>query len=89
MAEYRVDPGPLEWLIELLHDAGPVGIDIGGFGVVYRGLTWVEIVAWVEGGEMHDVSPFWRRQIMRMSDAMAAAMNRASEPETAPPFQPN
>jgi len=73
----------------MMHDAGGVVAEVGGMGAFYRGLGWPEIVAWVEGAQMQDVSPFWRRQIMRLSDAMAAAMNKASEAETPAPYEPD
>lgn len=85
--EYEVAPGPLAWLVDLLRDAGTVGVELGGMGVVYRGLNWSEIVAWVEGAQMQEVSPFWRRQIMRLSEVTAAEMNRASESEA--PYEPS
>ena len=86
MAQYHVEPGPLGWLIDLMHDAGSVGLEAGGMGAFYRGLNWSEIVAWVEGAQMQDVGPFWRRQIMRLSAAMADTMNRASEMDA--PYEP-
>lgn len=87
--EYRVDPGPFGWLIDLMHDAGGVAVEVGGMGAFYRGLGWPEIVAWVEGAQMQDVSPFWRRQIMRLSSALATEMNRAGEADAQAPYEPS
>jgi hypothetical protein len=87
LAEYRVEPGPLEWLIDMMHDAGSVAVEMGGMGAAYRGLNWSEIVAWITGAELQDVGPFWRRQVMRLSAALASEMNRASEADA--PYEPS
>lgn len=86
-AAYEVDPGPLRWLVDMVHDAGGVGVITGGMGAVYRGLDWSEIVAWIEGAQLHDVRPFWRREVMRLSAVMAQAMNEAPKAEA--PYQPD
>jgi len=86
LAEYNVQVGPLKWLVDLMHDAGSVGVEFG-MGAAYRGLNWSEIVAWVEGAQMQDVAPFWRRQIMRLSAVYADEMNMASEGEA--PYEPD
>jgi len=72
----------------MLYDAGAVSVDVGGMGAFYRGLSWVEIMAWVEGAGMQSVIPHWRRLIRNLSAEMAAEMNRSKEADALAPYQP-
>ena len=87
-AQYDVDPGPLSWLVEMLYDAGGVTIASAGMSAAHRGLGWPEIVAWVEGAQMHDVRPFWRREIMALSRVFAKALDEMADAEAEAPYQP-
>jgi len=83
-----VDPGPLSWLLDMLHDAGTCRREFTMSGVVFSGLGWPEIVAWIEGAGQHDVSPFWRRAIMQLSRAFADQLNAAQALACDAPFDP-
>lgn len=72
-----------------MHDAGGVGLIVTGMGATYRALGWAEIVAWLDGADMREVRPFWRREIMRLSGVLAAAMNKAQATEAEAPYQPD
>jgi hypothetical protein len=68
---FRLDPGPLSWLIDLVFDAGPARVEYTMDGAVLRGLGWREIADWVEGSNSHHIGPQWRREIMHLSHAFA------------------
>lgn len=87
-AEYDVEPGPLSWLVEMMFDAGGVVIASVGMSAKNCGLGWQEIVAWVEGAQMYDVRPFWRREMIRLSRVYAKALNETGEAEAEAPYQP-
>lgn len=85
---FHVDPGPLEWLVDLWRDAGMVRVEIGMSGGVLMGLGWPEIVAWLDGAQEHDLAPVFRRGIMALSDAYARTAMAAREIECEAPFDP-
>ncbi|KAF0675069.1 hypothetical protein PMES_02590 [Profundibacterium mesophilum KAUST100406-0324] len=85
---YEVDAGPLRWLVDLMHDAGPVIREHTMAGTRVRGLRWVEIAAWIEGAGMQDLRPFWRRQVKALSAHYAEQIEASSAIECQPPYQP-
>lgn len=72
----------------MLEDAGSVGVESTGMGTAYRGLSWLEIMAWVEGAGLQDLSPFWRRQVRALSGILASSMNAATETQARAPYEP-
>ena len=59
-------------------------------GAIAGALQWPDIVAWIEGGGMHHIEPYWRREVMRLSAAYAAEFNAAHASLECPvPFQPD
>lgn len=88
LAEYAVDPGPFDWILDLLDEAGGVNVKTTDAGPFYTGLRWVDIQAWVDGAGRHDVAPFWRIQIIRLSAVMAQAITEAAKTSCAAPYEP-
>ena len=89
VAAYRVEPGPLAFVIDLLDEAGGVNAVATPSGIAYRGLTWADIWAWVQAGGREDVHVCWRHEIVRLSSHLAGAMNTASQAESPAPYQPD
>lgn len=87
-AAFEVSPGPLEWLVDLWHDAGQARVAMGPTGGVLLPLGWPEIHAWVEGAGEHDLSPTFRRAIILMSNAYAEVVNGANERSFKAPYEP-
>lgn len=71
-----------------MQDAGGAVPEFGAMGVVYRGLRWPEIGSWLELARVRDLSPFWLRKIMYLSDVVAGERNRASDPSARAPYEP-
>lgn len=89
LAKYNVDPGPLHWLVDLVNDAGPCGLEYTFDGAVLRGLSWRDIRDWVEGSDSHNIGPNWRRDMMFLSQRFAQMAQAAQKNlEQAVPFQP-
>jgi len=86
--DYLVDPGPLEWLVDLARDAGLPKLVYTMNGSHAVGLDWADIVAWIDGAEMSDLHGGWRRDIMMLSRAHANTANAAREFACQCPFEP-
>lgn len=86
--EFQVDPGPMSWLLEMLYDAGTIKREWTMNGPETVPLGWAEIVAWIEGSQQHDIAPFWRREVMRLSGEVARQMQISSETACDAPFDP-
>lgn len=83
-----MDPGPLEWLVELWRDAGQVRVEFGMGGGVLLGLDWPHLTAWLQGADEWDLAPLYRRGILALSAAYAAQANASREMECEAPFDP-
>lgn len=88
LASFRVDPGPLKWLIDMLADAGGFRTIPGFGGTSNLPLAWADICSWVEGACMQDVSVFWRREIMRLSKELVSQMSASARTDCPAPFDP-
>ena len=88
-AAYDVPPGPLEWLVDLWHDAGQARVEVGAMGGLLLPLDWRDIAAWVEGAGEHDLSPTFRRAIIQLSAAYAEASMAAQELACPAPYDPS
>lgn len=89
LALYKVDPYPLGWLLDLLHDACTIRVETDMSGGRYVGLGWREIHYWIEGSGQHDVQPRFRRDILRLSAAYAGMANAAQEMACEAPYKPD
>lgn len=83
-----MDAGPLDWLVDLMHDAGACRREITMSGALYSGLGWPEIVAWIEGSQQQDIPPRFRRDVMILSERYASQVNAAQELACEAPFDP-
>jgi hypothetical protein len=84
---FRVDPGPLEWMIDMLHDAGLMRRDVGAMGMVCTGIGWREINDWTQGTRQ-DISPTWLRGMIWLSGEVASQVERSRELACPAPFDP-
>lgn len=71
-----------EYLVNLLHEAGPVGSN--GYGI--EGLKWSEIHSWLATTGLF-LEPWECILIKKMSDVYASEFNRANGKECAPPYK--
>lgn len=53
------------------------------------GLDWADIVAWVDGAELHNLHGGWRRDIMVLSRAHAGTASAAMDFACQVPFEPD
>lgn len=89
LSEFIVDPGPLHWLIDLVNDAGPCGVEYTLDGAVLRGLSWADMRDWAEGSNSGHIGPNWRRDMMLLSQRFAQMAQAAQKNlEQAVPYQP-
>ena len=71
-----------EYLVNLLHEAGPVGSN--GYGV--EGLKWSEIHSWIATTGLF-LCPWECVLIKEMSEAYASEFNKSNGKETPPPYK--
>ena len=76
------DVNGADYLVNLLHEAGPVGSN--GYGI--EGLRWSEIYSWLATTGLF-LEPWESILIKKMSDAYAAEFNRSNGKECAPPYR--
>ena len=85
--EYEVDPGPLDWLLELLHEAGSVRQEATMNGMEYLPLSWRELYYWSQCTGQ-DLNPFWMRELMKLSGILAKQITDSFQIECQAPFDP-
>lgn len=86
---FDVEPGPLEWLLDLWGDAGQCRVEYTMDGTHLVGLRWPDIVAWIEGAGEHDLAPIYRRAIIDISTAYAQEAMAARDIGCEAPFDPS
>lgn len=86
--QYIVSAGPLDWLVDMLMDAGGCKREATPNGERFAPLGWAEIAAWIAGSEQHHISPIWRREVMTLSAHYAAQLERSFELACPAPYEP-
>lgn len=89
LAEYIVPAGKLDWLVDLLMDAGGFKRVHTAEGLRFEPLGWSEIAAWVTGADQHGVHPIWRREIIRLSEHYAAQIEASFDLACPAPYEPD
>jgi hypothetical protein len=89
LERYYVDPGPLEWLVDMLYDVGAVRLVSVGMSATHSAVSWEQIYYWVEAAGMQDLPVFWRRKIVELSEVVAESLNKYSEEGAQVPYQPD
>ncbi len=84
---FRVDPGPLGWMVDMLHDAGLMRRDVSAMGMAYSGIGWREINDWMTCTRQ-DISPTWLRGIIWLSAEVATQVEASRELSCNVPFDP-
>lgn len=84
--KYNADAGPLDWLVELLWDAGGARQEFTANGNEYMSLTWRELHYW-QASTRKDVSPAVQRDIIELSGHYVDQIARSRDLKCPPPFQ--
>lgn len=85
---FHVKPGPLEWLVDLLFDAGAYRQEVGMDGLQYLPLGWFDLKNWSEmtGTKL---SPTFYRGLIRLSATLVNQIVASRETDCPAPFDPS